>query len=178
MGSCKKNENIKRVTHHFSFKFFSFAFLFFNILFSHSDPEPTTQSIKSPGSYIIHGGPIIPMSNPNRASYHEAIAINKNKIIFVGSINEAIKRNPNAIEINLKGKTLLPGFIEPHVHPSLAAIILPNKIIAPFEWSLPNGLSQAAQSHSEYMKILSTTVSNHSSLEKVLFSWGYHSESS
>ena len=174
MESCKQNENIKRVTHHLSFKFFSFAFLFFNTLFSHSDPELTTQSIKSPGSYIIHGGPIIPMSNPNRASYHEAIAINKNKIIFVGSINEAIKRNPNAIEINLKGKTLLPGFIEPHVHPSLAAIILPNKIIAPFEWSLPNGLSQAAQSHSEYMKILSTTVSNHSSLEKVLFSWGYH----
>ena len=162
MGSCKRNENIKRVTHHFSFKFFSFAFLFFNTLFSHSDPELTTQSIKSPGSYIIHGGPIIPMSNPNRASYHEAIAINKNKIIFVGSINEAIKRNPNAIEINLKGKTLLPGFIEPHVHPSLAAIILPNKIIAPFEWSLPNGLSQAAQNHNEYMKILLTTVSNHS----------------
>ena len=125
MGSNKQNENIKRVTHHFSFKFFSFAFLFFNTLFSHSDPELTTQSIKSPGSYIIHGGPIIPMSNPNIASYHEAIAINKNKIIFVGSRHEAIKRNPNAIEINLKGKTLLPGFIEPHVPVSYTHLTLP-----------------------------------------------------
>ncbi|MCQ4636272.1 amidohydrolase [Anaerovorax odorimutans] len=47
----------------------------------------------------------------------EAIAVNNNKIIAVGK-NSDIERyiNENTVIIDWKGKTVLPGFIEPHVH--------------------------------------------------------------
>ena len=40
-------------------------------------------------------------------------------------------------EYDLQGKTLMPGFIDPHVHPSMACIILNTKFITPLPWNLP-----------------------------------------
>ena len=38
---------------------------------------------------------------------------------------------------DLKGKTLSPGFIDPHLHPSMAAFILTMDFITPFDWNFP-----------------------------------------
>ncbi|TDQ28666.1 amidohydrolase [Tenacibaculum caenipelagi] len=48
----------------------------------------------------------------------EAILIKGNKILFVGSNTEAEKKaDKNAIKIDLKGKLILPGFHDVHMHP-------------------------------------------------------------
>ena len=39
--------------------------------------------------------------------------------------------------IDLKGQTLSPGFIDPHLHPSMAAFILTMNFITPFDWTFP-----------------------------------------
>lgn len=48
----------------------------------------------------------------------EAILIEGNKILFVGSNSDAENRaDENAVKIDLKGKVVLPGFHDVHMHP-------------------------------------------------------------
>ncbi len=65
---------------------------------------------------IYSGGDIITMEGDS-AVYAEAIAVKDGKIVFIGSKAEAGKMKDNGtIQNDLGGKTLLPGFIDPHSH--------------------------------------------------------------
>lgn len=65
---------------------------------------------------VYFGGDIITMEGDS-AQYAEALAVRAGKIIFVGSKNEAIKTAGDGRRmIDLKGKTLLPAFIDAHGH--------------------------------------------------------------
>lgn len=46
----------------------------------------------------------------------EAVVVEDGKIMFVGSNEEAMKQKEDAELIDLEGKALLPGFIDPHSH--------------------------------------------------------------
>lgn len=72
-------------------------------------------------SFIVHGGTIITMGqNQSPADYPEAIWVKSGKIMRVGSLSDIQKAakvsSPDFDVIDLKGKTLMPGFIEPHTH--------------------------------------------------------------
>lgn len=74
-----------------------------------------TQNV-SGADTIYYGGDILTMQGDN-AQYAEALAIKDGKILFVGAKSEADKFHGGKTEmINLQGKTLLPGFIDPHSH--------------------------------------------------------------
>jgi predicted amidohydrolase YtcJ len=74
------------------------------------------KEIANPADTIYFGGDIITMEG-NEAQYAEAVAIKDGKILFVGSKSEAEKFQGNSTEMkDLEGKTLLPGFIDPHSH--------------------------------------------------------------
>ncbi len=65
---------------------------------------------------IFFGGSIITMEE--EMPYVEALVIEGEKIIDRGKLKEIkIKHKKNSIDINLNGKTLLPGFIDSHIHP-------------------------------------------------------------
>lgn len=65
---------------------------------------------------LIKGGPIITM-NDNQPTV-EAVGIEEEKIIAVGSVEEVKNKLGNKYDlIELKGNTLLPGFIDCHIHP-------------------------------------------------------------
>lgn len=65
---------------------------------------------------IYFGGDIITMEGDS-ASYVEAVAVKNGKIIFVGKKADAEKLKGDSTKMNdLKGKTMLPGFIDPHSH--------------------------------------------------------------
>lgn len=51
-----------------------------------------------------------------KPEYVEAVVVEKGKIVFIGKQNEAQSQYANAEEIDFKGHTLLPGFIDPHSH--------------------------------------------------------------
>jgi len=63
--------------------------------------------------------------------YIEALVTNADKIVFTGSLAEAIEAYPEAKTVDLNGQTLLPGFIDGHSHfagfpgQSVGAQILP-----------------------------------------------------
>jgi predicted amidohydrolase YtcJ len=64
---------------------------------------------------IWTGGPILTMDD--KAMRAEAVAEAGGKIIAVGSTAEVMKsRGPKTEVIDLDGRTLLPGFIDPHGH--------------------------------------------------------------
>lgn len=64
---------------------------------------------------IFYGGDIVTMNKSQPAA--EAVAIQDGKIIQVGSLAKlkAVQGKDTRL-VNLNGQTLMPGFVEPHVH--------------------------------------------------------------
>jgi predicted amidohydrolase YtcJ len=74
------------------------------------------KEVTNPADAIYFGGDIVTMEG-NDAQYAEAIAVKDGKIIFVGTKSEAEKFHSDTTEMkNLKGKTMVPGFIDGHCH--------------------------------------------------------------
>ncbi|MCK5856031.1 MAG: amidohydrolase family protein, partial [Bacteroidales bacterium] len=122
---------------------------------------------------IYFGGDIITMEG-NAVEYVEAVVRENDKIVFVGTKAEAEKQYANAQQYNLEGKTMMPGFIEPHLHPMIAAVILSGDIIAPHDWNVPDGLKKGVGSHEEFIVRLKQSVAEKGKEGEVLFVWGYH----
>ncbi|RKD90194.1 amidohydrolase [Mangrovibacterium diazotrophicum] len=71
---------------------------------------------ENPADTIYWGGTIVTMAGDS-PQYAEAVAVKDGKILFVGSQIDAQKYEGDSTEVrNLDGKTLLPGFIDPHSH--------------------------------------------------------------
>jgi len=68
------------------------------------------------GATMYYGGDIITMEGDS-ASYAEALVVKDGKIVFVGSKDEAMKTaGEHHTMMDLKGQTLVPGFIDGHAH--------------------------------------------------------------
>ncbi len=74
------------------------------------------QVFAQPADAIYHGGSILTMAG-DKPAYVEAIAVRDGKIVFTGSADKALKMKSEATKVvDLKGKALLPGFIDAHGH--------------------------------------------------------------
>ena len=134
------------------------------------------QNNESPQEFnlsIYYGGDIITM-NGNELEYAEAVVQSGEKIIFVGKKADAIKKYGTTKTIDLQGKTLMPGFIEPHLHPTIAAIMLQNEIIAPYDWKIPSGIKKGVSGHEAYISRLTESIKANATKDKIYFVWGYH----
>jgi predicted amidohydrolase YtcJ len=66
-------------------------------------------------SVVFAGGPIVTMAHPPRA---DAVAVAGSHIVAIGSLAECrALAGPNAVEVDLAGRALLPGFVDAHIHP-------------------------------------------------------------
>jgi predicted amidohydrolase YtcJ len=73
--------------------------------------------------YVFKNGAVYTIESKNRKA--EAVAVTGKKISYVGNnkgANAFIGKNTKVID--LKGKMLLPGFVESHIHPTLALFAL------------------------------------------------------
>jgi len=71
---------------------------------------------------IFRNGPVHPMTSPGAKA--RAIAVAAGKIVAVGSEAEVMAHRGSATEIiDLSGRTLLPGLIDPHDHVTLTALL-------------------------------------------------------
>jgi predicted amidohydrolase YtcJ len=111
-----------------------------------------------------------------------AVAVADGRIVGVGSV-ESLQRWIDArggkVDRQLADKVLMPGFIDPHVHPSLPAVLTQFPFLAPDDWSLPTGEFPGARSPEAYREALAGQVAAHLANPgrdpKVPFiSWGYH----
>ncbi|WP_412470285.1 MULTISPECIES: amidohydrolase [unclassified Halobacteriovorax] len=122
---------------------------------------------------ILYGGDIITMAG-EKIDYVEALAHSDGKILYVGNKVEVQEKYKNAKMIDLKGGTLMPGFIEPHLHGSLAAVFLQNEIIAPYDWVIPSGVKKGVVGHKAYIKRITDSIKANAKKDKIYFIWGYH----
>jgi len=90
-------------------------FSIITIIFASCNQSNNTAT-KDAADAIYFGGDIITMEGDNPA-YAEAVAVKNGKIVFVGKKADAEKLKGDSTQMNdLKGKTLLPAFMDAHSH--------------------------------------------------------------
>lgn len=106
---------------------------------------------------IFFGGDIITVNDLQPQA--EAVTIKDGKILFVGDKKTAFEQKGEKTElVDLQGKTLMPGFIDPHTHVMLNALINVFVDVSPFKY----------KTISEVLQVLKDNVSKGS-----VIAWGY-----
>ncbi|MBO6556598.1 MAG: amidohydrolase [Pseudomonadales bacterium] len=155
-------------------KVFTFVLVVCLIGCSDSTEPLSGDDTSKPTATIYHNGPVLTMAK-NTPSFAEALVEADGKILFVGGVREARERFPLAAkEFDLQGSLLMPGLIEPHLHPSLAAVMLQNEIIAPYDWKLPSGVKKGVSGEQNYQERLAQSVAEHARPGEMYFVWGFH----
>ena len=107
-----------------------------------------------------------------------AVAVRNGMIIEVGSAEvllDKFKDNPNlVVDRQFADKTVTPGFIDPHLHLWLFAMMSNSKFITPADWSLPWDDVKGVVGHDAYIQRLKEVESNMQDSDELLLTWGYH----
>jgi predicted amidohydrolase YtcJ len=107
----------------------------------------------------------------------DAVAVRDGRIIAVGSVKDMkpwLDQQESRLDTQFKDKVLLPGFIEPHLHPFIAAVLLPMHFVTPHDWNLPDRFVQGVKGKKDYLLKLRQLDAELQSGDEWLFSWGYH----
>lgn len=106
-----------------------------------------------------------------------AVMVESDRIVAVGSLetlSALIERRDARIDRSLDDKVLMPGFIDPHVHPTLPAVLTQFPFLAPDDWSLPTGEFPGARTPDAFRQGLQTLVAGYDNPEVPFIAWGYH----
>jgi len=109
-----------------------------------------------------------------------AVAVSEGRILAVGSHHDvlaSLEGREFTEDQSFADKVLMPGFIDNHLHPYLAGILVPTTFIAPFDWDLLSGVAKGVQTQTAYRERLTTAVSDQpdkSEDEAWFITWGYH----
>ena len=75
-----------------------------------------------------------------------AFVIQDDKILSVGHLKNLLKIYPEVqIDQTFKDDVIVPGFIEHHIHPLLAAITMNSSIVAIDDWIVPGQVSKGVR---------------------------------
>lgn len=80
-----------------------------------NEEKNTVSEIEEPSEQLYHNGDILTMDS-EEPTYAETLVVKDGKIVFVGDKAKAEEKFADAKKIDLNGKALLPGFIDPHSH--------------------------------------------------------------
>ena len=96
-------------------------------------PEPKTADVLIVGGTVFDG--------TGSAGNTRDIAVSDDRIVFIGEDAASIYDAETVIDAS--GLMVSPGFIDPHLHPVMAAVLLPMQFITALEWDLPWGSTAA-----------------------------------
>ena len=106
-----------------------------------------------------------------------AVAVADGRIVAVGSekaLEPLREARGGTVDRRFAGKVLMPGFIDPHVHPSLPAVLTQFPFLAPDDWSLPSGEFPGARTPAAFEKRLRELVAAYDDPALPFIAWGYH----
>ncbi len=105
------------------------------------------------------------------------VAVHEGRIVALGRDRQALKKllaeKKFTINRRFRDKVIMPGLIDPHLHPIMAAVLMPMVFITPEDWTLPNQKVKGVRTARAYRARLKRALREHSN-EKILFTWGYH----
>lgn len=106
----------------------------------------------------------------------EAVAVRDGRIVEVGSLDTMrpwLDVHPHQIDTRFADQFLTPGFIDPHLHPTMAAVILPMSFITAMPWHLPWEDVPATTDPAGFDARLRMLEAEHPADEPLIV-WGYH----
>ena len=104
-----------------------------------------------------------------------AFVIQDDKILSVGHLKNLLKIYPEVqIDQTFKDDVIVPGFIEHHIHPLLAAITMNSSIVAIDDWIIPGQVSKGVRERKAYLERLINIESKSGEAKNPLISWGFH----
>jgi predicted amidohydrolase YtcJ len=107
----------------------------------------------------------------------EAVAVANGRIVSVGTLESLkpwLEAFAHTIDDRFAGDALLPGFIDPHVHPSLPAVTTQFPFLAPDDWTLPNGSFPGATTSDTFIARLKELYAQHDDWSVPFIVWGFH----
>jgi predicted amidohydrolase YtcJ len=107
----------------------------------------------------------------------EAVAVANGRIVAVGSsesIRPWLQSRPHVIDERFEDKVIIPGLIDNHLHPQLAALLLNTHWITPHDWDLPGWQVPRTRGRDEYLKVLRLAIDDLSADGEPFITWGYH----
>ncbi|HPG27095.1 MAG TPA: amidohydrolase family protein, partial [Myxococcota bacterium] len=69
---------------------------------------------------------------------------------------------------------VMPGFIDPHLHPMMAAVLLPTHFITPEDWDLPRGRMHGVRTPAGYREALGRAIAETPDDGRPFITWGHH----
>ena len=107
-----------------------------------------------------------------------AVAVRDDRIVAVGTMETLqpwLEAHDYEIDDSFLDKVLLPGLIDPHLHPGLGASLLArNEIITPEDWELPSGFVKGVTDRVGYLARLQELVDRDPDSEEPFFTWGWN----
>ncbi len=110
-------------------------------------------------------------------SVAQAVAVQGDKVLAVGSLDAVRRMLPTHelfIDERFADKVLMPGFIDNHLHPALAGVLLPARFITPYDWQLPGQTVIGVQGQDAFRQRLIELEGSMPDPDEMLISWGYH----
>ena len=105
-----------------------------------------------------------------------AVAVEDGLIVAVGSedtLQPLIEARGGRVDRQFANDILLPGFIDPHVHPALPAVLTQFPFLAPDDWSLPTGEFPGETTPEGYRARLTALAAQHRDPTVPFITWGY-----
>ena len=106
-----------------------------------------------------------------------AVAVEDGKVLAVGSLGSLsplIAARCARIDRQFEDKVMTPGFIDPHVHPTVPAVLTQFPFLAPDDWYLPTGDFPGATTPEGYRSALQNLVAQHDDASVPFVAFGYH----
>ena len=106
-----------------------------------------------------------------------AVAVEDGKVLAVGSLDSLsplIATRGARIDRQFEDSVITPGFIDPHVHPTLPAVLTQFPFLAPDDWHLPTGDFPGATTPEGYRSALQNLVAQHDDASVPFVAFGYH----
>lgn len=107
----------------------------------------------------------------------DAILVGNGRIIEVGHEEQMqpwLDAHPHKRDSQFLDKIICPGFIDPHLHPTMAAVLLPMEFITAMRWKLPWGIIEPTLTTDQFDQRMAALHAEKEP-DAPLFIWGYHS---
>jgi predicted amidohydrolase YtcJ len=114
--------------------------------------------------------------NPSMPTAEAVLVAPNGRIAEVGTIDSMapwLDAHPHQVDDQFADQIICPGFIDPHLHPTMAAVLLPMHFITAMRWKLPWGTVEPTTSEAGFGARMAEL---HAELPEgePLFIWGYH----
>lgn len=106
-----------------------------------------------------------------------AVAVRGGRIVEAGTLETLspwLDACPHVVDRRFERHVLLPGFVDPHLHPPMAAVLLPLHFITAMEWRLPWATVSPTRGADAYLARLREIERSLVDPGEPLITWGYH----